>query len=303
MSMSHLRPLSFGEILDSAFSLYRRHFVLLVSAALLPIIPSMLMTGVFTRSALSADPADAAAAVGAAMFPLILLGLVVQLVMWSALTRMVGEAWTGGEVSVGDGYRRGLRAFFPLLLSMIMAYLILIVSLLGVALVSAVLGGILAAIGMGTGSPTFMVVLMVPVMILAMVATIAATSTMFAVLPAIVIERKGPIEAIGRSFRLARGALPRVAGIVFVTFLIIALPMIFVMAMTGGFAAFTNPGAVPSAGSFWTQQVANSVVGALTTPFMIASIVILYFDRRVRTEAFDVQLATDQLAADTFAAR
>jgi hypothetical protein len=35
---------------------------------------------------------------------------------------------------------------------------------------------------------------------------------------------------------------------------------------------------------------------------MIASMVILYFDRRVRTEAFDVQLAADALAADAAAA-
>jgi hypothetical protein len=54
---------------------------------------------------------------------------------------------------------------------------------------------------------------------------------------------------------------------------------------------------VPSPGQFWLQQVANSVTGALTTPFLVASLVILYFDRRVRTEALDVQLAADALAS------
>lgn len=302
MSTAHLRPLSFGEILDSAFSLYRRHFATLVSAALIPIIPSMLLTSVLTRSALTARPADAADAFGAAMIPLAILGFVVGLVMWAALTRMVGEAWTGGEVSVADGYRRGLRAFFPLLGSMILVYVILAGVVFGVFLAGALVAGILAAIGMGIGNQTLTVVLMIPVVLLAMVAFFAAASTLFAVLPAIVIEKKGPAEAIMRSVRLSLGAIPRVTGIVVVTFLIIFLPLLFVAAVTGGFAAFTNPGAVPSAGSFWIQQVANSLASALTTPFMIASLVILYFERRVRTEAFDVQLAADQLAADAVAA-
>jgi NADH:ubiquinone oxidoreductase subunit 6 (subunit J) len=302
MSMAHLRPLSFGEILDSAFSLYRRHFVTLVTAALIPVIPSLLLTGVFARSALTAEPADAAGAFGAAMIPIMVLGIVAGLVMWGALIRMVGEAWTGGEVSVGDGYRRALRSFFPLLGSVILVYIILIVIMFAVLIVMALVGGILAGIGMSVGNQTAAVVLLVPVVLLAMAAIVVAWSTLFAVLPAIMIEKKGPLEAIGRSVHLSRGALPRVTGIVVVTFIILFLPMFFVMAVTGGFAAFTNPGAVPSAGSFWTQQVANSLMSALTTPFMIASVVILYFDRRVRTEAFDVQLAADALAGDTVAA-
>lgn len=298
MSTAHLRPLSFGEILDGAFSLYRRHFVTLVSAALIPLIPSMLLTGVFASSALSAGPADAAAAYGAAMIPIALLGFVVGMVMWAALTRMVGEAWMGGEVSVSDGYRRGLRAFFPILGAAIMMYVILLGIMFGVILGAILVGAIFAGIGAATGSPIVTVVLMVPVVLLALAAVLAASSTLFAVLPSIVIEKLGPAEAIMRSVRLSLGAIPRVAGIVGVTLVIIFLPMFFVMAVTGGFAAFTNPGAVPSAGSFWIQQVANSLMSALTTPFFTAALVILYFDRRVRTEAFDVQLAADELAAD-----
>jgi hypothetical protein len=128
------------------------------------------------------------------------------------------------------------------------------------------------------------------------------SATLFAVLPAVVIEKVGPADSILRSFRLALGALPRVAGVVGVAFVIVFLPLIVVMAVTGGFQAFTDPGAVPSAGSFWAQQVGNSLTSALTTPFMVAALVILYFDRRVRTEAYDVQLAADELADDALAA-
>jgi hypothetical protein len=175
-------------------------------------------------------------------------------------------------------------------------------ALFGVLLAAMLMAAMAGGIGMAVGNQTVTVVLMVPVLLLTMAAFFAAASTMFGVLPAIVIEKSGPAEAIMRSVRLSLGAIPRVTGIMAVTFLIIFLPMLFVTALTGGFAAFTHPGAVPSAGSFWTQQVANSLTSALTTPFMIASMVILYFDRRVRTEALDVQLAADELAADAVVA-
>lgn len=119
---------------------------------------------------------------------------------------------------------------------------------------------------------------------------------LFAVAPAVIVERAGPLEALERSFTLARGALGRVIGLMLVTILITYLPMIAVLAVTGGFAQLANPGAVPSGAQFITQQVLSMGVGILTTPFMAAVIVLLYFDRRVRTEALDVQMMTDSLA-------
>jgi hypothetical protein len=119
---------------------------------------------------------------------------------------------------------------------------------------------------------------------------------LFAVAPAVIVERAGPLEALERSVTLARGALGRVIGLMLVTILITYLPVMGVMAVTGGFAQLANPEAVPSGAQFITQQVLSMGVGILTTPFMVAVIVLLYFDRRVRTEALDVQMMTDSLA-------
>ena len=38
------------------------------------------------------------------------------------------------------------------------------------------------------------------------------------------------------------------------------------------------------------QSIANTIAGVLTTPFVATAIVVLYFDLRIRDEAFDVQL-------------
>ena len=285
--------MSFGEILDSAFGLYRRHFIPLFITTLIPIVPTALAGGVITQGA--ADP-EAMGGLTLAMIPIMLIGIIASFVMWAALTRQLGEAWTGREVSVGDGYRHGLRAFFPLLGAMILCYLLMMVLFVMVGIAAALVGGIIGLIvAAGTGPPAVGIV-MVPVMMLAMLGAMLALAALFAVLPAIVIEKLGPVEAIGRSINLSRGALPRVVGIVMVAWLIIALPMFGTMLLTGGFAAMTDPGAIPSPAQLWTQQIVNSLVGALTTPFMTAALVILYFDRRVRTEALDVQVMTDSLA-------
>jgi hypothetical protein len=39
------------------------------------------------------------------------------------------------------------------------------------------------------------------------------------------------------------------------------------------------------------QGVANMIASLLTTPFVAATVVALYFDLRIRDEAFDVQMA------------
>jgi hypothetical protein len=42
------------------------------------------------------------------------------------------------------------------------------------------------------------------------------------------------------------------------------------------------------------QGIANSLASLLTAPFVAAAIVALYFDLRIRDEAFDVQMALTQ---------
>jgi hypothetical protein len=295
---NHLRPLSFGDILDSAFSLYRRHFVPFLTTTLIAVVPTSIVSGFLTQR-MTADAAAAPDEFSPALIVMFLIGTVVSIVMWAALAREVGDAWTGHEVSVADGYRHGLRAFFPFLGAAIVAYaLISVVSILVIFILAILIGIVAAVTGAtgGTGASGAFALLMIPLVIVTFGGMLVGAAAMFAVLPAIVIEKLGPFRAIGRSVSLARGALLRVTGILIVAGLIIMLPMMGGMLLTGGFAAVTDPGAVPSTGQIWMQQLVNSVIGSLTTPFMVAALVILYFDRRVRTEALDVQLAADALA-------
>jgi hypothetical protein len=48
----------------------------------------------------------------------------------------------------------------------------------------------------------------------------------------------------------------------------------------------------------YTECSAGFGISLLTAPFLASVCVVLYFDRRIRAEALDVQLVADRLAID-----
>lgn len=295
MTLPPLRPLGFGEILDGAFTLYRRNFVTFVVTALVPTavitVGFLVMGGGFVAAMTSAEPSAMMGAAFGGIMLLMLVGGAAMLVMWGGLTHQASQTYTGHPTSVGEGLRAGARSALPLLGATLLAGIAFVVLMIGMGILTAVLIPMFAAMGAAFAAlGTLIVVLAV------MAGYLAVIGLMFAVTPAVVVERAGPLEALERSFTLARGALGRVIGVMLVTLLITYLPMIAVLALTGGFTQMMNPEAVPTSGQFITQQVLSLGIGILTTPFMVSVIVLLYFDRRVRTEALDVQMMTDRLA-------
>lgn len=295
MALTILRPLSFGEILDGAFNLYRRNFATFVLTALIPtavVLGGFMLLGGSLMAAMTSndDAAILGAMLGTGML-VIVLALAAFLVMYGALAHQAAQAYTGQPSSVGDGMRAGLKAAPRLLGASIMAWVGLVVVIFGVMLVGMLISAVLGALGSGMAmvAGLLMVVLVFGV-------TLAAISMLFGVLPAIVVENAGPLRSLERSLELARGAIGRVLGLMLVTLLITYLPMMAVMAFTGGFAQMANPNAVPTPTQFITQQVLAMGISLFTGPFMVSVMVLLYFDRRVRTEALDVQMMTDRLA-------
>jgi hypothetical protein len=106
MEFARLRPMVATEILDGAFTLYRRHFTTLVLTALVPVLPGLLVI-----------PLHRLAGQG-----LQLLGSVVVL---GALIHLASEAALGRQPRMGAGLKVGLRRFFPILLGSI-AYTFLV---------------------------------------------------------------------------------------------------------------------------------------------------------------------------------
>jgi hypothetical protein len=292
-----LRPLSLGEVLDSAFTLYRRNFASFVAVALGPTLAMVAVAWLSGASGV-ADPLNVD--FGAiAMFLFVVVGA--SLVMWGALTHLASSAYGGVPASPGAALSVALSRFFPLLGASILALVVIVVAFFAVAVV----GGVVMAVAIPTmaisgAAGTVVGVFLIIAIFVAMVALYAlAGAFFFAVFPAVVIEGKGPASAIARSIQLARGALGRLVGLIIVCGFIVYLPVLGVMVLTGTFSTVYDVNAAQAAqGStaLLLQQVLTWTSGALTTPFLVGALVVQYYDRRVRTEALDVQAAADRLA-------
>lgn len=114
--------------------------------------------------------------------------------------------------------------------------------------------------------------------------------------PALVIERQGAFAALGRARRLVRGKWWRTCGILLLTLLI----TVFM-----GYFALRIPFVVAELVLFGTDlsdvevllQLALDTVGrivswTLTIPFDAGVIALLYVDRRMRREGFDLEVQT-----------
>ncbi|HEU4557718.1 MAG TPA: hypothetical protein VFS20_07705 [Longimicrobium sp.] len=273
-AFSQLRPLGLGEILDGAFTLYRRQFASMFLTALIPQIPFILVYAVYAVLLASLGVGDPTATpeFGAAsgamllgmlvLFPLAMLAMVIG---FGAITFQVSRAYTGTPVGTREALRRGVERMWPLTGAMLIFGVMFFI-------------GILLCFVPG---------------ILVLIAT-------FALVPVVVLERRGPIEGIERSWALSRNAWGEVFVVLLVVYLITALPGmavgVFAMIGMGGVIA-TGGDTTAVAGIQATVQVLSGLVRALTIPFSMACTVLLYYDRRVRTEALDVQMMAESLGA------
>lgn len=289
---SDLRPMTIGEVLDRSFQVLRRHVGPLFATAVLGILP---MLGIYlSMTSYSAAPTPQGGAAAATLFGVFyLLMLLTTAVSWGALTRDVDRAIQRQAVSFTDGLTHGLRAFFRIIGFWIMAYLaglvILVPAVLAagvvVAVVVAVLGqSVLAGvIGFTVGAAVFVG------------AGLVWAPIGFMGLPAMIVEGLGPIKAVRRAHDLGKGGRLRVAATAFVAWIIMMLPTLGLSFVLGLGLAVWDPTASGTSSSvqLYVYQAVSFLVTGLTTPFMVAAMVFTYYDRRVRREGYDVELAAE----------
>jgi len=112
---------------------------------------------------------------------------------------------------------------------------------------------------------------------------------------AIVLERLPVFASIARSFALVRGSFWRVFGIRLLA-TIVAAVVANAVAIPFMFAGQLLSIGASSTGVMLVALVLRSVGGAIgqiiTAPFTAGVVVLLYTDRRIRAEAFDLVLQT-----------
>jgi hypothetical protein len=292
MTTREIRPMSMGEVLDRSFQILRRHVGTLFVTAVLGTAPLLVLyLAMGTAGTPLLTDAEMAAMSGTLVLAFLLF-LVTGTISWAALTREIDQGVEGAPVTLGDGLRTGLRSFFRVLAYAILVYVVGFVIVLPVSLAlfavatvaggllgSEILAGVLAVLGFGTGL---------------LLAALVWAPMAFLGLPALISEGIGPIAAIKRGHELGKGGRVRIVATAVVAWLVMMLPTVGLPFLFGFGMSLWSPetAGTVAATQLYLYQAVTFLVGGLTTPFLVAVMVYTYYDRRVRREGYDVELAS-----------
>ena len=224
-----------ADLIAETFRVYSVNFRPFVFIAFIPQVP--LLISLATPILLSV------------MFTLI--GVVVYVLASAATVNAVAQRYLGQGIDVG----RCFSLAWARVVSLIIAFLIFALALVGSAILAFVLIGI----------PLVFYVLVV----------------WFFFDQAIIIEGRGPTEALRRSQALVRGSWWRVFGIV-----VVFVVLVFAAALAG-----TVPGLIlPDA-----STVFGVVVNTVLFPILPIGATLLYFDLRVRKEGYTLDAMASEV--------
>ena len=290
--MSNIREMQFGEILDGTFSVYRRHFALFMKLSMIVLwLPMALWTYLQVRYTgnnameLAILFQERPFMVGAVFLGMLLVLMAASLLMTAGSIRIIADSYLGHAPTLGPALRLGAEKILSLVFVSFGKYLLLgliymVGTLVVVALVMAAnLAGaglaILAGIVGGVGLIWFLI----------FVACGYGVTT-----PVVVLENlSSSFDSFGRSWDLTRGFRLRLLGLVIVVGLIAAfLPGLVVMSLQFVILA-SAPSLLP------LLVVLASFLKILLAPVIPCALTLLYYDLRVRREAFDLQVLSQQL--------
>ena len=304
-----LLPMSMGDVFDEAFDLYKRNFALLAGVVAILYVPATLalsavILGMDTHQ-FRGDPNSPEALTEAfgMMFALLGVGLVYYLffiVQSAALTIAVSDRHLNRPVTMGLAYRRMLPHLLRLLVTWFLAVCIFAVVFLGFFIVMALIVGVFAAATTGGGRlgetasiAIGLIAILVPgVLVAGFVAGLALFTVQI-----VVIEGGGYLSAFQRNWQLVKGRFWPTLGFALML-------LVFTNAMSLAIAGSVNKSLdfllyswMPV--SSLTQRIILTViqgaVGLFVQPFAMVCITLLYYDRRVRREGFDLSLLARHL--------
>ncbi|MBN6052649.1 glycerophosphoryl diester phosphodiesterase membrane domain-containing protein [Nonomuraea sp. RK-328] len=303
-----LRPLRLGDILDGAIKLVRSNpkAVLGLSAvaallASLPVAVGQAFVLGSMRTAMRAsfddpyanDPTGLYGGSVLAQYGGTLISLavsfVVVTVLTGVLTRILGRAVFGGSITAGEAWRL-TRGRLPALFGMV--GLLVVVMVVPLVVFAAILWALLATGSLSAGATAGIVLLMV---VLYLPYLVFFRTKFGLAAPAVVLEGMSPVAALRRSWQLVSGDFWRVFGIMLLTSLIVGfvagilqVPFTFVGTFLGMLG--NGPGAL--VGAAVLIAVGGTVGAMISYPIEAGVAGLLYADRRMRSEAFDLVLQT-----------
>jgi hypothetical protein len=257
--MAALPPRGIGEILSTAFQLYRRYWRTLVAIAAVVVVPLTLLQygiGRWFRShgqQLHDQVVVSTSfwAVAGASLLAALVGLLLYQVLTGAITRTIATEVAGQDLGLEQSYRFGFARLGPIL---VVSILVGLATLLG--LIVLIIPGIYIGVRLAVS------------------------------IQALVVEGKRGTDAMRRSWDLVGGHWWHAAFTLLVGALITGVVN----------AVITAPF---SAGAWFLQGIAAAVATIVTLPYGALVGVLLYLDLRARKERLDLDTLKANLEAST----
>jgi hypothetical protein len=292
-----LQPLNLGELLDRMFSLYRKNFLLFFGIMLLPSLLAMasgILMAVF-RSPMTA-PESGAPMVNPVLVSSALGGfLVVMVAYWivyaialGASTFAVADVYLGRTATIAASYHRIRGRIWRLLWLMFLVALRVFGVFLLVVVVFAVLIPLLG--GRGPAAGVVFGLTMLVLFPAAFALTIWLMLRYSVCIPSLVLEDLRAGQAIRRSAQLMKGNYLRCFLLLLLT---VVITYVSLMIFQGPFYIAMILAARHGQVALWLlslSSVSGALGGALSAPLIMIGLVLLYYDIRVRKEAFDLQL-------------
>ncbi len=294
-----LRPLGVGDIVDRVFAIYRARPLMFLAIAAIPYLLLALVLGVLSvtlgGSALIAlaplmtgdvSPGTFqfdrfAPILGTLLLFLVLVviaALAVSLMQSASLIAAMAARYMGKETTVGTALGLGLRRSFDLFVMGMLAFLAFCAMWIALVLLMVftrewwsflvgILGGVVATVYL-------------------------AVSWM--VSPAVaILEEAGPTTALSRAWTLSGGNRWRILGLIaLLAVLQIVLSSLLSFVLVASFATDQTVQLV-------LQQAVNLLATIAWAPVYWGTFAVLYYDLRVRREAFDLQVAAEALPRAT----
>jgi len=256
-----LRPMTAAELLDRTFFLYRKHFTLFAGIIVIPMLAYFLASVLIESLELPNTVVNQLLKLAL----LVPISLLASLYAQGATVAAVSDVYLCRTAGIGKSFAR-LRG----------------------NLINILLATILMALTTGFGF-----LLIVPGIIF--VAAFALT------VPAVVIEKLNPIDAMRRSWNLTKQGRLRVWLVIIVVFVLLiivsAICMIPAFVMTG-ISKLGDPSYTPSLVENITKEVCSLVASCLVGPLQTIALSLLYYDQRARKEGFDLQFMISSLEPD-----
>jgi Membrane domain of glycerophosphoryl diester phosphodiesterase len=298
MADADIRPMSLGEVLDRTFHLYKNHFWLFAGITALPFsllliaqVAVAAMSSIAAKAPLAHTPPFSPGAVGGMVGGgalVMILYFVMIGAAHAATVFAVSDLYLSRPVSIRGSFTQVGWKVFRVLAVFLLLGLILVVGFVVIAVFGFALpGAVLKGIGL---------LLLIPVVGILMVILMCRVAVS---IPAAMLEDLGAVRALERSVNLTKGHVLQIFVIfllvlvaTYVAVLVLQMPLLILM------MASVTAHKTPSFGLQVLQQLAAFVSQVLVGPIGTIAFSLMYYNLRVRKEAFDIQHLMASMSAN-----